>query len=66
MSKKLFEKISERILPLKINNIIWYKNTDLIIVICENYFELQRISFKHEIILKKEKIKKIFKILILD
>ena len=66
MSKKLFEKISERILPLKINNIIWYKNTDLIIVICENYFELQRISFKHEIILKKEEKKKIFKILILD
>ena len=63
---KNFEKISEKILPLKIKNIIWYKNTDLIIVNCGNYFEVQRISFKHETIFKFEEKTEIFHISILD
>ena len=63
---KNFEKISEKILPLKIRNIIWYKNTDLIIVNCGNYFEVQRISFKHETIFKFEEKTEIFHISILD
>ena len=63
---KNFEKISEKILPLKIKNIIWYKNTDLIIVNCGNYFEVQRISFKHETIFKFEEKTEIFHIIILD
>jgi hypothetical protein len=46
--------ISEKILPEKINKIKWHRGMDVIAIICGNYYEIQRIGFKHEVIIKKE------------
>lgn len=64
--QKNFEKVSEKILPVKIKNIIWHKTTNIIIINCGKYFEVQRISFKHETIFKREERTEIFNISILD
>ena len=63
---KIFEKVSEKILPQKIKKIVWHKTTDIIIINCGKYFEVQRISFKHETIFKREEKTEIFNISILD
>lgn len=64
--EKNFERVSEKILPIKIKNIIWHKTTNIIIINCGKYFEVQRISFKHETIFKREERTEIFNISILD
>lgn len=64
--QKNFERVSEKILPVKIKNIIWHKTTNIIIINCGKYFEVQRISFKHETIFKREERTEIFNISILD
>ena len=63
---KNFEKISEKILPQKIKEIIWHSTTDIIIINCGKYFEVQRISFKHETIFKRDEKTQIKSITILD
>lgn len=64
--KKSFEKVSEKVLPYKVRSIIWHKQTDLIIVNSGKYFEVQRISFKHETIFKREEKCDIVEIVIMN
>ena len=61
-----FEKISEKIMPYKIKSIISNTFADLMIINCGQYFEVQRINYKHETIYKKEVKKEIIELVLLS
>ncbi len=54
MKNEIFSILSEKVLPYKIQSIIWNKKIDIIVVLCDNYYEIHRIGFKHEDIYQKE------------
>ena len=54
MKNEIFSILSEKVLPDKIKTLVWHKKMDIIAVICDNYYEIHRIGFKHEEIYRKE------------
>ena len=66
MKNEIFSVLSEKIMPDKIKSIIWHKKIDIIVVLCDNYYELHRIGFKHEDIYQKEEACSIKQIMFLE
>jgi hypothetical protein len=58
--------LSEKILPEKIKTIIWHKDIDVIVITCNNYYEIHRVGYKHEVIFKKEEAVGIVEIIFVD